>query len=295
MKKISFILFLISINLLNSQTINGIVKDSTTGENIAFANIVLKNGKGTYSSEFGIFELELMNINTDTLKISTLGYESKTLTFIDFKNLTKLEVLLNPKIESLDEVLISSKKIKYNDRVILGEKKEGNISVTSLVGYETALFIDNPRKIKGQLNRIYIDLKKRKDAEYIATFNIKFYELDTLGNKPGKELHNENFYVKPKNKKYRLWVNVKDLKIPFPENGIYIGIEMVNTYGKIKKYSYFGPMYRYAQNENDKSLTWSNYHNSGWKNGSIDFKNKKKMKEEILNPMFGIEVLFPKE
>ena len=295
LKIISFLFFVISINLLHSQTINGVVKDSVTGETIAFSNIVLKNGKGTYSSESGIFQLELKNIKTDTLKVSTLGYHSKILTGIDFKNPSKLEVLLKPKIVSLDEVLIASTKIKYNNKIILGERKEGNISVTSLIGYETALFIDNPKKIKGQLNRIYIDLKNRRDAEYIATFNIKFYNLDTVTNKPGKELYSKNFYVKPKNKNYRLWVNVTDLKMPFPENGMYVGVEMVNTYGKVKKYAYFGPQYRYTINENNKPLTWSNYHNSGWKTGSIDYKNKKKMKEEILNPMFGIEVLFPKK
>lgn len=295
MKTISLLFFLISINLLNSQTISGIIKDSITGKNIAFANIVLKNGKGTYSSEFGIFELEIKSINTDTLKISTLGYESKILPLIDFKNNTKFEILLNPKIENLDEVLISIKKTKYRDKEILGEKREGKVSVTSLIGYETALFIDNPKKRLAKLNRIYIDLNKRKNAEYIATFNIKFYELDTLNNKPGNELYNANFYVKPKNKKYRLWIDVKDLKILLPKNGLFIGIEMVNTYGKVKKYTYFGPMYRYTLNKNKESITWSNYHNSGWKNGSVDYENRKKTKDGILNPVFGIEVLYPKE
>ena len=295
MKKILFLIFLITVNLSNSQTINGIVKDSISGQNIAFVNIVLKNGKGTYSSEFGIFELEIKNIKTDTLKISSLGYESKILPLIDFKNKTIFEVLLKPKIENLDEVLILNKKVKYTDKETLGEKKEGNISVTSLIGYETAIFIDNPKNIKARLNRIYVDLKKRSDAKYVATFNIKFYELDTIVNKPAKELYNENYYVKPKNKKYRLWINVKDLEIPFPKNGIFIGIEMVNTYGKVEKYSYFGPMFRYTLDKNKESKTWSNYHNSGWKNGSVDYQNHKKTKEGILNPVIGIEVLYPKE
>lgn len=295
MKKISFLLFLVSINLLNSQIINGTVKDSVTGENIAFANIVLKNGKGTYSNEFGVFELEIKNFATDTLKISNLGYKSKILPLINLKNATKFEVLLKPRVENLDEVLISSKKIKYTDKELLGDKKEGNIGVTSLIGYETAIFIDNPKNTKGKLKRIYIDLKKRKNAEYIATLNIKIYELDSINNEPGKLLHNENLYVKPKNKKYRLWIDVKDFDITFPKNGVFIGIEMVNTFGKVKKYARFGPMYRYTINKDKNARTWSNYHNSGWKGSSIEHKKFKRTKTGISNPMIGIEVLYPKE
>ncbi len=276
-----------------SQPITGIVKDSVTGKNIAFANIVLKNGKGTYSSETGLFELEIKDFKTDSLKVSILGYQSKILPASDFKNKSYYQILLAPKIEILNEVLISSRKINYTDKEILGEKKEGNISVTSLIGYETAIYIENPRRKKALLNKIYIDLKKRKDAQYIATLNIKFYEVDTISKKPTRELHNENYYVKPKNKKYRLWINVKDLRIPFPKNGIYIGVEMVNTHGKVEKYSYFGPMFRYTLNNNEESKTWSNYHNSGWKKGSVDYRNLKKMKHGILNPVMGIEVMYP--
>ncbi|WP_282032672.1 carboxypeptidase-like regulatory domain-containing protein [Winogradskyella eximia] len=295
MKKISLLLLLVSINLLNSQTINGIVKDSVTGENIAFANIVLKNGKGTYSDEFGVFQLEIKNFTTDTLKISNLGYESKILALINLKNATKFEVELKPKVENLEEVLISSKKIKYTDKELLGDKKEGNIGVTSLIGYETAIFIDNPKEINGKLKRIYIDLKKRKNAEYIATLNIKIYELDSINNKPGKLLYNENLYVKPKNKKYRLWLDVKDFNIAFPKNGVFIGVEMVNTFGKVKKYAKFGPMFRYTINKDRNARTWSNYHNSGWKGSSIEHTKFKRVKTGISNPMIGIEVLYPKQ
>ena len=293
MIKLSFLLFIISTSSLNSQTINGIIKDSLTGERIAYANIVLKNGKGTYSSELGIFELEIKNFDTDTLKVSHLGHESKILPLIKLKNSTEFEVLLKPKTEKLDQVLISSNKIKYTDKLLLGDKREGNIGVTSLIGYESAIFIDNPKNTRGKLKRIYIDLKKRKNAEYIATLNIKFYELDSINNKPGNLLYNENLYIKPKNKKYRLWIDVKDFEINFPKNGIFIGVEMVNTYGKVKKYTKFGPMFRYTINKDKNAKTWSNYHNSGWKGSSIEHKKFKRTKTGISNPMIGIEVLYP--
>jgi hypothetical protein len=295
LKTTLFLFFLISINFLSSQIINGIVKDSISEKNIAFANIVLKKGKGTYSNESGIFELDIKNFNSDTLKISNIGYESKLIPVIHFKNKINFEILLKPKTESLDEVLISTKKIKYTNKELLGDKKEGNIGVTSLIGYETAIFIDNPKNVKGKLKSVYIDLKKRKNADYIATFNIKFYDIDSTNSKPNNLLYEKNLYVKPKNKKYRLWVNVKDFNITFPKDGIYIGIEMVNTFGKVEKYSKFGPMFRYTISKNKDARTWSNYHNSGWRGGSIKHKKFKRSKTGISNPIVGIEVLYPKE
>ena len=290
MKIITLLIVLFSISIGNAQIISGVVKDCLSGEVITYANIVLKNGKGTYSDEFGSFKLTVKNVNTDTLKVSTIGYESQFIPVNLFKDNLIYNVLLAPKTEGLNEVLISSKKLKYGKKEILGEQREGNQSVTSLIGYETAVLIENPKNKTGKVNGVYINLKKRNDAEYIATFNVKFYQFDSIANAPGKLMYNENIYVQPKNKKYRLWVNVEGFGILFPKNGICVGIEMVNTHGKVKKYAYFGPMYRYTFTEEKTLQTWSNYHNSGWRDGSIEYKNPKRTKVGVLNPMIGVEV-----
>ncbi|WP_179333355.1 carboxypeptidase-like regulatory domain-containing protein [Winogradskyella costae] len=295
MKIITLLVVLFNLSIGNAQAINGVVKDSLSGEVIAYANIVLKNGKGTYSDESGSFKLNIKNTNTDTIKVSTMGYESKMISVNLLKDNLVYDILLVPKTEGLDEVLISSRKLKYGEKEILGEQREGNQSVTSLIGYETAVLIENRKNKTGKVNRVYINLKKRNDAEYIATFNVKFYQFDSIANAPGKLLYNENIYIQPKNKKYRLWVNVSDLGILFPENGICVGVEMVNTHGKVKKYAYFGPMYRYTFTENKMLQTWSNYHNSGWREGFIEYKNPKRTKEGVLNPMIGIEVEYISE
>ena len=290
MNTVKFLILFLTINLSYAQTIKGVVKDSITGKSIAFANVVLKNGKGTYTNEFGNFELKIKNINNGTLKISTIGYQSRILPTTSFTTDGTLEILLQPEIENLDEVIISSKIIKYGERDVLGEKRDGNMGVTSLIGYETTVLIENPKNRTGKVNGVYIQLKKRKDAEYVATFNLKFYEFDSITNSPGKLLYHENLYVQPKNKKYKLWVDVKDLGILFPESGICLGVEMVNTSGKVKKYAYFGPRYRYTFTEEKDLKTWSNYHNTGWRDGSIEYKNPKRTKVGVLNPMIGVEV-----
>jgi len=294
MKRI-FIFLLFITHISNSQTIKGIIKDSLTQAPLAYSSIALLNNKGTYSDENGNFELDIRNYIYDTLKISTVGYKSKIIPLNIFKNkeIIKLNIFLSSKIEELEEVVISSKKIKYKNKVTLGEERDGNIDKSSLIGYETCIKIDNPKKINGKIKRVYVELKKNKKANYIATFNVKFYEFDSKKNLPGKELYNKNIFIEPKNKKYRLWINLKDFNIKFPENGVCVGIEMVNTIGKVEKYAFFGPLFRYTLSENDKSITWSNYLNTGWKDGSNAHKKFKKFKTGTSNPMIGIEVLYP--
>lgn len=287
MKKI-LLFTLIKISSLYSQNIQGTVVDSLSRNKIQFSSVVLLNGRGIYTNSEGQFNLTSKK-NNDTLKISTVGYHSKLIPLKPYENQEKinLKIYLQPKVEQLSEVLINSKKLKFNKKVTLGEKRDGNIGMSSLIGYETCILIKNPKRKLGRVKRVYINLKRRHDAQLNAAFNIKLYEYDKINNKPGDLLNEERILVYPKNKKYRLWVNLKDLKIDFPENGICIGVEMINTHGKVKKYTTFGPMYRYTKSESNDFTIWSNYYNVGWKSGST--KNKKR---KTLNPMIGLEVLY---
>jgi len=290
--KIRITLILLFIcKLIYPQLISGIIKDSVSGKKIQFANIVLKNGKGTYSDKSGKFILKYDEFESDSIKVSSIGFESKYLS-ISYFNKKNKKILLKKRVERLDEVILTTQIIEYSDKLRIGEKRNKNIGVTSLIGYETAIFIDNPKNTNGKLKRVYINLKKRKNADLLATFNLKFYKFDSTHNKPGKLLYNKNLFVKPKNKKYRLWIDIEELEIIFPKNGICIGVEFVNTHGEVHRYTKFGPMFRYTFSKNDNYFTWSNYHNSGWSEASIKHNKRKKGKS---NPMIGIEALFPKK
>lgn len=290
MKKviIHLLLFFIAVSF-KSQIIRGNITDASSGKALPFTSIVLINGKGIYADENGKFELDIKNSIHDTLKISVLGYQPKLFPLDRFKNETSvtLNIKLDMKVFSIEEVTVGAKKIRYTKKEVIGEEKEGNIVMTSLIGYETCLYLGNPENTNGKLKRVYIDLKGRSHADYIAMFNIKFYEYDEKHNQPGKELYHHNLYVYPENRKYRLWINVEDLHIKFPENGICIGVELINTVGKVDKYAKFGPIFRYTVSKIRRPVTWSAYHDKGWKNGSTGSK------EGFINPMIGAEVLLP--
>lgn len=289
MKKLLINILLLITNIFNAQIVKGIINDSLTQEPLPYANVVLMNGKGIYSDEKGQFELDIKNNIYDTLKISSLGYEGKLFPLIAYKNqdIVNLKVSLDAKVINIEKIVLSKKKINYNKKKVLGESKEGNVGMTSLIGYETCIYIENPIQTMGKVRRAYIDLKKRHNADYIAMFNIKFYEYDEKNNIPGKELYSKNIYITPKNHKYRLWIDVEDYNIKLPKNGICVGVELINTVGKVDKYAKFGPMFRYTLSKKNKSITWSNYHNTGWRNGSTGNKMG------FVNPMIGLEALFP--
>lgn len=295
MKYIINIVLLLIINHSYSQTIEGKVLDSISQQPLELANITLMTkNKGVYSNNNGSYSFEISNHLHDTLKVSSIGYNSKYIVLSQFKNQinVKLDIRLSEKITELDEVVIDFKKKKYNKKHTIGEDKVGNAGVSSLIGYETCVLINNPLDKKGKLKNIYIKFRKRNNAVFTASLNIKFYSYDSNNDKPGYELYTKNLVVKPKNKTYTLNINVEDMDIYIPEEGMCIGIEFIDPNNDSKKYDVIGPMYRftYATEEN---LTWSKYRGKEWEKGIVkfDFKNDNRTG----NVMIGADVLFTNE
>ena len=83
-----------------------------TNEPIPYSSIGIK-GKtvGTVSNENGYFELPLNEINdTDSLKISAIGYQSKSYSIMQAKNFTSENIYLNESAVALNEVVIKPTK-----------------------------------------------------------------------------------------------------------------------------------------------------------------------------------------
>ena len=146
MKRFFFIIFFLN-NYFYSQSLRGIVSDSLNQEFLPFANVLLLNGKGTFTDAEGKFIIDIKNNIDDTLKISAYGYEPTFFPLNKIKNKTYINFNLVPKISNIEEVVISSKKILFNRKAIIGEDRIGNISVTSLIGYETCVYLNNYENI----------------------------------------------------------------------------------------------------------------------------------------------------
>lgn len=297
MKLLIQILFLLIVQFTYSQTLEGKVLDSVTNQSIEYANITLMTkNKGVYANVDGDgdYNFDISKHLYDTLKVSSIGYNFKLIILDKFKNKKniKLDISLSQKITQLDEVVLNLKKKKYNKKHTIGEDKEGNAAVSSLIGYETCVLIENPFNKDGKLDEIYIKHRKRKNTQFIASLNIKFYSFDKINQKPGYELYTKNLIVKPKNRNYTLNIDVKDMDIYLPKEGMCIGVEFIDPNNESKKYDVIGPMYRFTFST-EKNLTWSKYRGKKWNIGIVrfDYNND----DRIGNVMIGADVLFPKE
>jgi hypothetical protein len=108
--------FLIFVCLPNySQVISGRVFDNDTKNQIPFANVFF-NGTtiGTYTDDFGNFDLIVPKDGKFPLAVSAIGYESILLS--DYSTDQSIRVFMNPKIYELDEVIVSA-KMSLGDRM----------------------------------------------------------------------------------------------------------------------------------------------------------------------------------
>ena len=109
-------LFLIFACLPNySQVISGRVFDNNTKNQIPFVNVFF-NGTtiGTYTDDFGNFDLIVPKNGKFPLAVSIIGYESVLLS--DYSTDQSIVVFMNPKIYELDEVIVSA-KMSLGDRM----------------------------------------------------------------------------------------------------------------------------------------------------------------------------------
>lgn len=117
-------LFLSSIfhfSVFGQSTIEATLIDSTSQSSIPYATITFNNTYGVISNEQGQF---LLNIDktieqTDSLHISCLGYESKSLSIAEVTD----SIYIDPKIFELHEIAVNSKKYTVDEIITLAKEQ----------------------------------------------------------------------------------------------------------------------------------------------------------------------------
>ena len=109
MRRIIFLFLLLNFNFIytqNSFTISGYVQDNSNNELIIGASVIVKELQiGTVTNNYGFFSLTLVEGDYDLI-FQSLGFEDQSLNFSLNKNIS-VNIFLNEKIESLDEVILS--------------------------------------------------------------------------------------------------------------------------------------------------------------------------------------------
>jgi hypothetical protein len=263
------ILLLIS-HFSYSQFISGQIIDSISKNPIDLATISFANSNYIFLSDSkGYFKIDSTYLKQNLI-VSNIGYKSKKVKLP--VNANNCIIYLSPYTEELNEVIISSsiKKTNYSPDKYLKSKKDNAAYYGFQFNTEHCVFIANPYNKKGKIKSLSLELdqlkgyleNKKYKIDYLAAYNIKFYSYDKQKNKPGKEIYNKNIIVEPENKKYSLKIDVDSLHIPFPESGLCIGVEIINTkYKNPKKtFAYIGPILKFYENRHFSPTTsWTKY------------------------------------
>ncbi|MCF8273618.1 MAG: DUF5686 and carboxypeptidase regulatory-like domain-containing protein [Flavobacteriaceae bacterium] len=131
LKLTPFFTLLATISVQSQDAIKARIIDTTTQQTIPFATIAISNNSGVISNDQGNFQLYLpKNISgKDSLVIQCLGYETKRLSALTFKDSI---IFLKPKSIELEEVLISNKDYSVEEVI---EKANQNL----MINYDTNL------------------------------------------------------------------------------------------------------------------------------------------------------------
>ena len=218
----SFLLFLAI--LLNGQfafsQVKSVLIDSKTREKISYVNIWVENENiGTTSNDSGEFELNVTDANK-IIVFSAIGYATKKMVVGDIKSAVELD----PYFTVLQEVFILPKKDTKELVVESFKKSESN---HSFVGGTTPWIVakyfgyDDGYKATPYLKKIKILTNSEIKN---ASFNIRLYAIDENGD-PGEYLYDKNIIGIVSKGKEITEVDLTQLNIQIPENGLFIAYE----------------------------------------------------------------------
>lgn len=263
-------LVILLIICTNSFSQNIKVFNTVEKEVIPYVNIWSQTSKvGTSTDENGEFSIENFKTN-DSLIFTAIGFETKKMIITE----NVKSVYLTPQVNHLKEVVLPPKKvIKSKSKKIKKAKYNVSSSEQNLITI-TAKFI--PYKIEYEntpfLSSINLYTFSLNPEAFIL---LHFYSVDESG-KPKDYLVSENVLFRPKKGSNLSKIDISDLKLEKPENGLFIGIEVPKiehnrtkaskeNYAefKIKGYAIYEPSFRMSDAEEVKD-TWK-YSNGEWK------------------------------
>ncbi|NMH86909.1 carboxypeptidase-like regulatory domain-containing protein [Flavivirga algicola] len=240
MKKVLLVALFLFTTLVTfgQNTADGVVKNAQTNEPIPYINIgILNRDKGTVSNENGEFTLKIPNefIN-DTIKISSIGYESRIFIANEFiktlkenKNISLLE-----KVIELNEVVVSNKKLK--------EKVIGNKTKSKMMrgGFRNAE-LGNELGIKIKVKKSPIHLTKfhanvTSNTGEKMKFRLNLYDIEK--GLPNNKLTNQNIIFSVDAKEGGFTLNLSEYNI-IVEDDFFLTIELVENKGNKENEVFF--------------------------------------------------------
>ena len=214
----TLIIFCCGSHLLKAQ-ITATIKNPTDQKPIPYVNIWVENENiGVTADENGMFIISVpANIK---LVFNALGYNDKTIEASKINGI----VYLIPKIFELKEVKVTNSEVterkvgsflEENIKNAFANTSNNPIIYARYFPYDS-LFQKTPY-LKSIKTTVFSFTKK-------SVFNVRLYSKNDDGS-PGLELTNQNILIEIKKGYTSPEINITKLNIPFPENGLFVGLE----------------------------------------------------------------------
>ncbi|HEY4322755.1 MAG TPA: carboxypeptidase-like regulatory domain-containing protein [Mucilaginibacter sp.] len=202
-RSLLFILFLLnSVSIFAQSTFKGVVTDDENGKPVPYVSIgIINKLSGTVSNADGEFKinLDIKVSDDDTLKFSSIGYQSKAFLVGDLKKKFKdlpLNVTLKKAVNHLKQVVINSKR---GNEKILGypttSKLLGFGVGTNSIGSQAGVRISIKHENTSIENLSFFIIQNTFEQ---LTFRVNVYEMNN--GKPGNNILNDNVIVTVRNK-----------------------------------------------------------------------------------------------
>jgi hypothetical protein len=179
MKQLIFLFFLFSLSLQAQFQVNGIIKDSKTKKALPFATIKTENGVSIIADVDGKFNY-LLNSNPESLTISYVGYETKTISLFELKSFFTLYLVAKNAV--LKEVTISN--INPANAIIaqvIRQKGTNNpqekLKSFQFKSYNKLLVSANPDSISGKIDTVFVNAASRDKIAKIDSSDYKFKKI----------------------------------------------------------------------------------------------------------------------
>lgn len=194
---IVFIPVVTKAQTIKTRVVKGMVVDARTQEPIPYANIgILDTEIGTLSNEDGSFSIKIpIEYQVKNLLFSSVGYKRKSIPLLTISKSSSMQVPLSELVTELDEIIVTSEKIKKR-KAVFGNGK--SLLLSGIANYDTlyagsaiALLIDKsqyPSLTYIQSASLYIASNK------MPSFKVRMRILSvdsSNGQKPGRDLLNE--------------------------------------------------------------------------------------------------------
>jgi len=203
-----------------------------SSKSIPYATIgILEKNYGKVAFEDGSFEIQVTEgYLNDSLVISALGYEKKTIAYREFVKRKPLEIVLKEDVFLLSEVVVRSPKIAYSRIGILKKKSNSNFTLTYPLRGSTVATRFNDRKENLLIKEISVVVGKQN----IDAFQLRcrIFSVDPDTGLPGENLLNENLIKGSRKKTETLTFKLSNdfwINEPF-----YIGFEWITTKEQFK-------------------------------------------------------------